>query len=92
MTTTIDRPRSAMPLALAVAALAAATTLTSADQALAQGPGTEALSCTDRAWQDLNNCYMSGTGYWHDVACETAFFVDVAACVAPAVKTIKEMI
>lgn len=76
-------------LALAAAAAFAAAAATGTGRVQAQGPGTEGLSCIDQAWRDLNNCYMSGEGYWHDVACEAAFYVDVAGCAAGAYKDIK---
>ena len=60
-----------------------------AEPAQAQGAGTTGRGCMDQAWRDLNDCYMSGAGYWHDAGCEAAFFLDAASCAAEVKKSVQ---
>lgn len=90
MTHTVSVARAAGRFGLALFAVAgvALAVVLSPRTVDAQGAGTTFASCMDRAWTDLNDCYMSGSGYWHDAGCEAAFFGDAAGCAATAKKAL----
>lgn len=69
--------RSNRLLMLAVVALATVFASTTVE---AQGAGTRWAACNDRAWSDLHECYMSGSGYWYDVGCRALFYADISGC------------
>ena len=91
MTQVLSAARAAGSFAMAVFAVAGvAIALTLSTQRVeAQGAGTTFAGCVDRAWTDLNDCYMSGSGYWHDVGCEAAYWGDYAGCAADMRRALK---
>lgn len=64
-------------LMLGIVVLAALVASTTVD---AQGMGTRWALCNARAWHDLNECYMGGSGYWYDVGCRSLFYADISGC------------
>lgn len=61
-------------------ALASALTLGGSEEATAQTAGPNLGLCEDRAWQNLNNCYMAGSGSFYDFMCALKFEMDLAQC------------
>lgn len=65
-------------------ALATALTLGGSEEATAQSAGPNFGKCVGGAWQNLNDCYMSGSGAVHDYFCGVAFEMDLAECIGRA--------
>lgn len=69
-----------MLVIVAVAAVLASTTVE------AQGMGTRWSKCNERAWRDLNECYVDNPGYWGGVGCRALFYADISGCPADAMQ------